>query len=131
MATRINDLTEAVKKDAEKLTAKCGTLKMALSAGIVALMHASAEEREHFMELASGFHEETVISEATQIMRIISASGTEIKFASNADKIAFEKLRLLLDPNSNPGFQDAQNAELRSKKDRVNTKQKHISPRSA
>jgi len=54
MAKRTNDLTEFAKLTADKLAARCGSLKKVLSAGIMALDALSAEEREKFMAAADG-----------------------------------------------------------------------------
>jgi len=64
MAKRTNDLTEFAKIVADKLAARCGSLKKVLSAGIMALDALSAEEREKFMAAANGVKLEPSIKPA-------------------------------------------------------------------
>ena len=54
MATRTNDLTEFAKSIADNMAMRCGTLKVALSAGIIALSKLSAEDRERAIAEANG-----------------------------------------------------------------------------
>ena len=54
MATRTNDLTEIAKSTADRLAARCGSLKRVLSAGVLALEALSPDERERFMAAAIG-----------------------------------------------------------------------------
>ena len=54
MATRTEDLTEFAKPIANELTAKTGTLKRVLSAGVMALYDMTPEQREYYMAKANG-----------------------------------------------------------------------------
>ncbi|MBN1124504.1 MAG: hypothetical protein JXA82_05815 [Sedimentisphaerales bacterium] len=58
MAKRTNDLHECVRPIAEAMAGRCGTLKNALSAGILALNDLSPEKREHYLNLATGVDQE-------------------------------------------------------------------------
>ena len=54
MATRTNDLTEFAKPIADELANRCGSLKIVLSAGVLALNDLSPDKREHYMAKAIG-----------------------------------------------------------------------------
>ena len=58
MARRTNDLHETVRPIAEAMASRCGTLKNALSAGILALNDLTPERREHYLNLATGLDTE-------------------------------------------------------------------------
>lgn len=54
MATRIDDLTEAARPIAAEMMQRTGNLKLALSAGVVALSKLSADDREQAISIANG-----------------------------------------------------------------------------
>lgn len=78
MATRTNDLTEFAKPVADKLAARCGSLKKVLSAGIMAFDSLSPNAREHFMAMADGEEVES-LQDAEEVFR---HKGLEIVKAS-------------------------------------------------
>lgn len=54
MGSRIDWLTEFAQPIAKELKPRCGTFKQMLSAGIMVLNDLSAEERDNYMDKASG-----------------------------------------------------------------------------
>lgn len=54
MATRTNDLTEFAKPVADYLYKRIGSLKLVLSAGVIALSKLSPDEREKMIAEANG-----------------------------------------------------------------------------
>lgn len=55
MGTRTNDLTEFAKPVADHLYKRIGSLKIVLSAGVIALSKLSPDEREKMISEATGF----------------------------------------------------------------------------
>jgi hypothetical protein len=54
MATRLDDLTEPAQAAAEQMTNFIGSIKLVLSAGVIALSRLPAEAREMFVAEAQG-----------------------------------------------------------------------------
>lgn len=79
MGGRTDWLTEVAKPVAEKLAARCGSLKKTLSAGIMALDFLSPSEREYFMAKAEGMitdsmpNPEEILRE--KILEIVKEAG--------------------------------------------------------
>lgn len=107
MASRTEDLTDAAKPVADKLAARCGSLKKVLSAGVLALDSCSAEEREKFMAQASGL--EVVIPDKKSYhegVRLIKKSvqienaqpGTIIKTLTAEERAEFARFRKSVGP---------------------------------
>lgn len=114
MGTRIDDLMEPVRDTAKKMAAKCGTLKLALSAGILALSESTPEQRELYLEKLNSEREFKPENKETlrQITRIITKKGTKINFGSESDKEMFERfVKLHGGPDFEDGFNDFQNAD--------------------
>lgn len=60
MGTRTEDLTPSAKPIADRLAKRVGHLKVALSAGIIALNHLDADDKEAMIGLANDAAEEVV-----------------------------------------------------------------------
>jgi hypothetical protein len=60
MGTRTQDLTATAKPVADRLARRVGHLKVALSAGIIALDHLDSPDREAMIGMANEVREETI-----------------------------------------------------------------------
>jgi len=103
MGTRSNDLTEVSKNLAEKLRLRIGSLKLVLSAGVVALSKLTAEDREEMVAEAQG------ITAEKPLCQPISDAADAIKHATvhydmlgKEDKEVLDDLRRILGPESKP-----------------------------
>jgi len=88
MATRTNDLTEFAKPIADLLYKKMGSLKIVLSAGVIALSKLSAEQREQMIAEANGLGLETLSEPEEQFRKRVLAILQESKVVRQAKKAA-------------------------------------------
>ena len=108
MGTRSNDLTEVSKILAEKLRLRIGSLKLVLSASVVALSKLSAEERENMVAEAQGIAGEKVPEKATatkpvppSVLEAVDAvkyATVHYKLHSKKEQEAPDELRWILGP---------------------------------
>lgn len=104
MATRTSDLTEKAKSIADDMALRCGTLKVALSAGIIALSRLSAEDREKCIAEANGSIREyySPSNDEDMLKKMIeteqSAPGTIIKILSREDSTLLNAFRKAVSP---------------------------------
>ena len=98
MGTRTSDLTEVAKKVAEKLRLRVGSLKLVLSAGVIALSKLSADERENMIDEANGPGAEQEGATIADALEAVKAATIHYELLGKDDKEALEELRLVLGP---------------------------------
>ena len=111
MATRTTDLTASAKPIADEMAIRCGTLKVALSAGIIALSKLSAEQREQAIAEANGrrpgLADDAAEVEAvkspqqklTIVRQIVDSMGTShVQILGQKDAARVAKLKKALGP---------------------------------
>jgi len=121
MATRTNDLTEFAKPLADLLHKKVGSLKVVLSAGVIALSKLSAEEREQMIGEANGLNSDNLNQKDKEVEaekkpvtlrqalhNMVERIKTEETIEGNVIKIeqsdekTWEELRRIAEPESKP-----------------------------
>lgn len=98
MATRIDDLEEFVKKQAEELVARLGSQKQVLSAGILALYDLDDKTRSDYMAKAVGKNktQDNSVAESIEIVKHF----IRYKIPNDEERRLLESLRQLLADDS-------------------------------